>query len=497
MPTAKNKELKSVVLVFPHQLFRSHPAMRARSHVFIVEESLFFSQYSFHKQKLRFHRASMRFYCDYLRSEGHTVEYIESSSELSDTRKLIAQLAKDGVEAITFCDVADDWLRKRIRSSAKGMGIEEFDSPAFLETKAEIISYFEGKKRYFQTDFYIGQRKRLGILLEPGLVPKGGKWSFDAENRKRYPKNKIPPTVSFPRENLFDSEARSYVERNFPSNPGSTGGELRYPTTFDEADVWLQEFLDVRFAEFGGFEDSIVKNESFINHSVLSPLLNSGLLTPAEVVARTIEHAERHDVPLNSCEGFIRQIIGWREFIRGVYEVEGARERTRNHWKFSRGLPKSFWTGTTGIEPVDTTIGKVLATGYCHHIERLMVLGNFMLLCEFDPDDVYRWFMEMFIDAYDWVMVPNVYGMSQFADGGLFATKPYISGSNYLMKMGDYSKGPWQAVWDGLFWRFMDKNRAFFLKNPRLSMLVRTFDKMAPEKRLAHIETAEAFLSSL
>ncbi|NJM54253.1 MAG: cryptochrome/photolyase family protein, partial [Blastocatellia bacterium] len=185
------------------------------------------------------------------------------------------------------------------------------------------------------------------------------------------------------------------------------------------------------------------------------------------------------------------------EFIRGVYEVAGSRERTMNFWRFSRKIPESFWNGKTGILPIDIVVKKVLETGYCHHIERLMVLGNFMLLCEFDPDEVYRWFMELFIDAYDWVMVTNVYGMSQFADGGLMATKPYISGSNYLMKMSDFPKGDWQTVWDGLFWRFMDTHRDFFLKNPRLGMLVRTFDKMTNEKRFSHIETAEKYLESL
>jgi deoxyribodipyrimidine photolyase-related protein len=214
-------------------------------------------------------------------------------------------------------------------------------------------------------------------------------------------------------------------------------------------------------------------------------------------VDRILESGAVNGIPLNSTEGLIRQIVGWREFIRGVYEEAGGRERTINFWKFKRKIPKSFWTATTGITPIDTTIEKILETGYCHHIERLMVLGNFMVLCEFDPDDVYRWFMEMFIDSYDWVMVPNVYGMSQFADGGLMSTKPYISGSNYLMKMGDFPKGDWQLIWDGLFWRFLDKNRSFFSKNPRLSMLLRTFDKFSEEKKRSLIESAEVVLSSL
>jgi len=226
-------------------------------------------------------------------------------------------------------------------------------------------------------------------------------------------------------------------------------------------------------------------------------MMNVGLITPQEIIETTLEFAGENNVPLNSLEGFIRQVIGWREFIRGVYEVAGTRERTMNFWKFKRKIPESFWTGETGIEPLDIVIQKVLKTGYCHHIERLMVVGNFMLLCEFDPDEVYLWFMELFIDSYDWVMVTNIYGMSQFADGGLMATKPYISGSNYLMKMSDFPKGDWQKIWDGLFWNFMDKQRDFFLTNPRLGMLVRMFDKMPDEKRIGHIETAEHYLASL
>ena len=226
-------------------------------------------------------------------------------------------------------------------------------------------------------------------------------------------------------------------------------------------------------------------------------MLNIGLLTPQQIIDETLRVSAAKNIPLNSLEGFIRQIVGWREFIRLVYEREGTKQRRTNYWKFKRKIPTSFWTGDTGIAPIDSTIKKVLKTGYAHHIERLMVLGNFMLLCEFDPDEVHKWFMEMFIDAYDWVMVPNVYGMTQFADGGLMTTKPYISGSNYLMKMSDYEKGSWQPIWDGLFWRFMHVHRRFFLQNPRIGMLVKTFDKMPEEKRNAHLQIANNYLESL
>ena len=226
-------------------------------------------------------------------------------------------------------------------------------------------------------------------------------------------------------------------------------------------------------------------------------MLNIGLLDPQQIINKAIEAANLYNVPLNSLEGFVRQIIGWREFIHIVYEREGIKQRTTNYWGFTRKIPSSFWTGETGIHPIDTVIKKALKTGYSHHIERLMVVGNFMLLCEFDPDEVYRWFMEMYVDSYDWVMVPNVYGMTQFADGGLMTTKPYISSSNYLLKMGDWNKGPWQEIWDGLFWRFMHVHRDFFLKNPRLGMLIKIFDKMPVEKRNTHLKNAAQYLESL
>ena len=226
-------------------------------------------------------------------------------------------------------------------------------------------------------------------------------------------------------------------------------------------------------------------------------MLNMGLLAPQQIIEKVLAYALKHAVPMNSVEGFIRQIMGWREFIRIVYQREGSRQRSTNFWGFTRAIPASFWSGTTGIYPVDNVIQKTLQTGYSHHIERLMVMGNFMLLCEFDPNEVYKWFMEMYVDAYDWVMVPNVYGMTQFADGGLMTTKPYISGSNYLLKMSDYPKGDWTAIWDALFWRFMHVHRSFFEQNPRLNMLVKTFDKMPTEKKNKHLDMAEKYLSTL
>lgn len=489
----------TVSLVFPHQLFEKHPALIKGCPVLLVEEHLFFRQYNFHKQKLVFHRASMKAYQQFLDSMGYQVTYIEENEKIADIRNLMPYLKQKSISEIHYTDVTDYLLEKRIANEARKLKIKvnKYDSPLFLLSAEQIGRYFFGKQRFYQTEFYREQRKHFKILLDAQLQPAGGKWTFDTENRFKYPKGRKPPEVIFPKPNEHWVEATTYVKKNFSSNYGEISGSFIYPTTFSESHTWLKQFLQKRFAEFGDYEDALVYSESILHHSVLTPMMNVGLLTPDEIVDQAVTYFDENKIPLKSCEGFVRQILGWREFIRGVYQTKGSQERTTNFWKFKRKIPKSFWDGTTGIPPIDNTIKKVLATGYCHHIERLMVLGNFMLLCEFDPDEVYKWFMELFIDSYDWVMVPNVYGMSQFADGGLMATKPYISGSNYLMKMSDYQKGDWQPIWDGLFWRFLHTNRDFFLKNPRLGMLVKTFDKMPKEKQVKHIQTADNYLQTL
>ena len=326
--------------------------------------------------------------------------------------------------------------------------------------------------------------------------PEGGKWSFDEENRKKLPRNIQVPNFGRANHSAYLEEAREYVEKYFGDNPGKADNFI-YPVTFSEARDWLKKFLDERLKLFGDYEDAISADENYLFHSVLSPSMNIGLLTPAEVIEATMKYASGHDVPLNSLEGFVRQIIGWREYMRIVYHARGVHQRTLNHFNHSRKIPESFYTGETGILPIDHTIKKVLETSYNHHIERLMVLGNFMLLCEFDPDEIYRWFMELCIDAYDWVMVPNVYAMSQYADNGEMTTKPYISGSNYIRKMSNYPSGPWCEIWDGLYWRFLDLHRKEFKSNPRMSMMIRMLEKMDKDKLDKHLSAANNFLDSL
>lgn len=407
---------------------------------------------------------------------------------------MIKYLEKGKFEKIRITDVCDNWLEKRIRETK--LELEVLDSPLFINTREDLKVYFENRKSYHQTDFYKQQRVFRNILMKDGK-PIGEKWTFDTENRKRYPKNKKAPFINFPENSMYFEEAKIYTNQNFSDHYGNLSSYQRYPVTFEQAENWLNQFLEFRFADFGVYEDSIVGGEHFLHHSVLSPLLNIGLLTADRVLKKAIDHAEEHKIPINSLEGFVRQILGWREFVRGVYLYQGTYQRNKNYWKHHNTLPQSFYTGTTEIKPVDNTILKVLETGYAHHIERLMIAANLMNLLKIDPDDVYQWFMELFIDSYDWVMVPNVYGMSSFSDGGKMSTKPYISGSNYIKKMSDYMDGDWTDKWDGLFWNFVNDNRKFFETNPRLGMMLLTLDKMEDEKKSKHLEIAKQTIKNL
>jgi deoxyribodipyrimidine photolyase-related protein len=272
-------------------------------------------------------------------------------------------------------------------------------------------------------------------------------------------------------DNVYIKEARRYIQEHC-TTPYGQGDEYYYATTREEAKQVLRTFLEQRFALFGPYEDAIQQEGHILFHSMISPYINNGLLTPEYVVTTTLLYAEEHTIEIASLEGFIRQVIGWREFIRGVYVVAGVKQRKRNFFGYTKKLPASFWNGTTGILPIDTTIKKVEKTAYLHHIERLMVMGNYMLLNEYSPDEMYRWFMELFIDAYDWVMVPNVYGMVSYSDGGMMTTKPYISGANYILKMSDYKKGEWGDMWTKLYWDFVTKHQELFINNPRMRMLI-------------------------
>lgn len=463
--------MKAATVIFPHQLLRDHPGLEEGNPVYLAEDPLFFCdpQYRilFHKKKLLLHRASLKAYQDLLIHRGYEVHYLEYQPQ-TGMDYLFTNLQAEGVGEIHYCDPVDHALEERLHRHSLKYHIQTapLDTPSFINSRKDLETYFKTRERYHLTTFYIEMRKRLDILLE-GDKPAGKRWTFDKYNRRRLPRKMNIPPVKDLKPGLYLEEAEHYVEEKFPHHPGSTGGFI-YPVTHQEAEDWLSDFLENRLAFFGDYQDAIHETEPFLFHSLLSSSLNLGLLTPGQVVEGVLQ---QDNIPLNSREGFLRQIIGWREFLRAVYIREGERQRTRNYFAHHKNMPRRVWNGETGLLPFDATVKRVHDQAYAHHIERLMILGNLMLLLELDPDEVYRWFMTFFIDAYDWVMVPNVYGMSQYADGGLITTKPYLSSSNYLLKMSNYPRGEWCDIWNALFWNFLDQHRDLVEKNPRLALL--------------------------
>ncbi len=495
--------MQTAAFIFPHQLFDQHPVMREDvAKIFLIEESLFFGDdrypLTFHRQKLAYHLATLDDYQKQL-SKRVLVERVSYTGKASLLDILISRLAKEGFECLLVADVHDFELQKRLEKSCSKTQIqlEVLPTPAFLNTPDENREYRGGRKRWFMADFYQWQRRRFDVLMEDDK-PAGGQWSFDEDNRKKMPASEIDLIRPLPIKQKT-SRIRQACERTDERFPEARGhlNEWLYPTTHRGATDWLERFCEQRFAKFGPYEDAMVQGHGFLHHSVLTPMLNTGLLTPQQVLDTALSAQREFKVPLNSVEGFVRQLIGWREFMRATYDDLGVTMRTTNHWQHVNPLPDGFYTAETGIAPIDDCIGRVLETGYCHHIERLMLIGGFLFLCEVDPDEIYRWFMEMFIDAYDWVMVPNVYAMSQNADGGSITTKPYFSGSNYVLKMSNYPRGDWCEIWDGLYWRWIWKQRKALASNPRWAMMCRAVEKMDTSKRRGHLNRAEAYLESM
>jgi deoxyribodipyrimidine photolyase-related protein len=342
--------------------------------------------------------------------------------------------------------------------------------------------------------FYRRQRVHMKLLLD-GERPLGGRWSFDESNRQRLPREQPAPELPPVQHSPITRQCLAEVGERYPDHPGDAG-QLWLPTTRQGALDWFDRFLEERLVGFGTYEDALSLRSPTLFHSVLSPFLNIGLLTPDEVIARTLEAADDRAVPLNDLEGFIRQIVGWREFMRGAYRHHRHAMRNRNIWGAER-IPTADWlNGRTGLDPLDQAIRTTLDYGWNHHIERLMVIANLMNLAEIHPSEVYRFFMTHYIDAYDWVMVPNVFGMGLTSDGGIFTSKPYICGSNYIRRMSDYPKGDWTDVMDGLYWRFVAKHRSILGRNPRLAMMTRGLDRMDASRRRRIFNRAEAFMEA-
>ena len=485
----------NLVLVLGNQLFdpqiiKKNLGRTEKASIFMREDQELCTYFKFHKQKIIFFLSAMRSFSLELKKFKFDVHYenlkpqkkinsFQDSYEVS----LQAFIKKNKIKKVFLFEIEDKFFESRLLKmlSENNIDYEIWQSPMFLTSRLQFQDYLKNHKRPFMKIFYQEQRKRLQVLVDEKSEPIGGRWSFDEENRKYLPSTISPPALPQISQTSVVTEVTEICEKMFPDHPGLSE-PFWLPVDRVGAVDWLNQFVDERLAQFGPYEDAIPAHSDFVFHSVLTPFLNVGLLTPDFVVAVVLKRAKQKKIDMASTEGFVRQIIGWREFVRGIYQNFSVTQDNSNFWKHTKKLSPVWYQGGTGIPPLDRALKKVVKYGYLHHIERLMVVGSLMLLLEVEPKEAHRWFMEMFIDSSDWVMGPNVYGMALFSDGGIFATKPYICGSNYYIKMGKDAKGDWCDGVDGLYWEFIEKHQTFFMKNPRLSMMARAVQKIKPER---------------
>ena len=488
-------------LILGNQLFPiSNFEKFKNDHIFYMAEDYELCSYEkHHKLKILLFLSSMRSHADQLKKKNFKLEYskIDSNDFKKDYLEKIKKFIKTKrIKEITSFEVEDKFFEKKIESFIKKNDLiwNKIKSPMFLNSRAEFNDYLSKNKKPFMATFYKTTRQKLNILMKNDGNPEGGKWSFDEDNRKKLPQDtKIPkfPNIT---ETKHTKNLKPIIEKIFKDHPGNTQN-FWFATEHNDVVKLLNFFLKEKSNLFGDYEDAVSQKNNILFHSALSPYINLGLITPEFIVSKTLQFHKKNKIRLNSLEGYVRQVIGWREFMRGIYQKYSDEMEKKNYFKHNRKMKNSWYEGTTGLPPLDYAIKNALKYGWSHHIERLMILSNIMNLCELKPKIVYKWFMEMFVDSSDWVMVPNVYGMGLYSEGGIFATKPYICGSSYFMKMMDFKKGDWCNTMDGLYWRFINRNRSFFLKNPRLSMMVRIFDKMKSDRKKLILSEAEKFIN--
>ncbi|MEZ5559941.1 MAG: cryptochrome/photolyase family protein [Pseudomonadales bacterium] len=493
--------MNDVLVIFGNQLFhpdllRSAVPDRARCRIVLVEDPQLCRRYAYHKQKLVLVLAAMRQYAALLETRGYDVRY-HSLDEATGWRAAVRQAAheRQAARLLHFEVESPDLSRALGQFAAREALVHRvLPSPMFLTSHDDFAEHLAAERTPKLLPFYKAQRRRLQVLVSAGGEPVGGRWSFDQLNRERLPRHMHPDEPPVLKHPAVVHEVKALVADQFATHPGG----LRHfwvPTNHADAERWLDSFLATRFWNFGTYEDALTDRSAFVYHSALAPLLNIGLLTPRQVLDRTLDYAAGNAVPVNSVEGFVRQIIGWREFVRGVYHHYYQPMQSRNIWNADRKLTDSWYAGSTGLAPMDHVIGKALKLGWAHHIERLMVAANLMNLSGIQPQEVYRWFMEMFVDAYDWVMVPNVFGMGLTSEGGIFTSKPYICGSNYVLKMGDFKRGAWCDVMDGLLWRFVAHHERTLRANHRLAPMVANLARVA-RKRPEIFSLADEFIDT-
>ena len=495
-------QTNNLLLILGNQLFPLEYIKKTKvKKIFMAEDFSLTTYQKHHKLKILMFLWSMRQYRDQLVKNGFVVYYNSiDDKNFKDTyeNKLLKILKDEKVRTISYFEIEDHFFEDRFNKFVSDNNLETklFQSPMFLNSRSQFVEFAKTQKSLIKmASFYQKMRIKMSILIDNNKKPIGGKWSFDEENRKKISGKIKISKVPINTEDQRINNLKHKINVLFRDHPGSAD-YLWMPTNREEALKWMEIFFQNKFHDFGTYEDAIIDNNNFLYHSALSPIINMGLLTPKEIVEKAINFSKKNSIPLNSLEGFIRQIIGWREFIRGIYHYKGKEEKKLNFWQHNRKLTKDWYEGTTGIKPLDDVINDCLKYGYTHHIPRLMIVCNIMNLSRIHPDEIYKWFMEMFVDSSDWVMVPNVYGMGTFADGGIFATKPYSCGSNYILKMSNYKKDEWCDIVDGLYWKFMSDNLSFFKTNPRLSILVKSVERMNEDRKNMIFEKATNFIDN-
>jgi deoxyribodipyrimidine photolyase-related protein len=457
----------------------------------------------YHKKKLIYLLSSMRHFALECADVGFPVLYHFSEKHHDEGLKDILS-QNPGLE-LTYMTPSEWDSRERLREvqSAYEERVQEIPNNFFLADAEEY------KKKvadgWVMEYFYLEMRRKTGYLMN-GDQPEGGEWNYDEENREKLPKGHPVPEIAETEVDEVTREVIDMVEEWFPDHFGKSE-DFSYAVTRRQALYRLNEFIDERLDEFGPYEDAMAEGEYDLFHSHLSLYMNNGLILPKEACDKAEEAYEKGSARLNSVEGFIRQIIGWREYVRIYYEGMMPDVRDANHFNFTKKLPEMYWSGKTNMNCMSECLKPVIEKGYSHHIPRLMVLSNFSNLTETDPRELNRWFHLAYVDAYEWVVLPNVLGMSTFADGGVLASKPYVSSGNYINKMSDYCKHCEYKIskktrddacpFNYLYWNFIDKQRETFTQNGRANFMVNMFDKKSEEDKKAIWESSEKFMERL
>lgn len=500
---------RRLVLVLGDQLRADVAALKQahRSHdVVLMAEVMAEATYvGHHKKKLALVFSAMRHFAAELRQAGWQVDYV-TLDDPANTGSLGGEvrraLARHGLDKVVVTEPGEWRLLSEMQDWP---GIRLLPDDRFLADRAGFAQWAEGRKGLRMEHFYRLMRRKTGLLME-GDQPAGGRWNFDAENRKR-----ASPDLLLPRPLRFAPDAMTrevleLVARRFPDNFG-TLEPFWFAVTRADAEAAFADFVTHALPRFGDFQDAMLQDQAFLWHAVVSPYLNLGLLDPLEM-CRTVEVEWRTGrVPLNSAEGFIRQVIGWREFVRGIYWWQMPGYERVNALSAERPLPEFYWTAETDMACMRACIAQTRDEAYAHHIQRLMVTGNFALLSGIDPHALHEWYLAVYADAYEWVELPNTVGMSQFADGGLLASKPYAASGAYIDRMSDYCRGCAYDVkaktgeqacpFNLLYWHFISRYRERFARNPRMAQMVRTWDRFALDKQDQLRRDAERFLARL